>query len=277
MIKMSRVLRLPEGPLDGLPPVVEYTCMRVAEPITIDGRLDEPAWQRVTWSTPFVKMDTGEPVSLDSRVALLWDDEALYVAFKYEDHEIWGTHVEHHDHVYHNDSDAQIFIEGDGVYYELGVNAINTIYEVFWTWLEPVVLRQDFARLDELFSVENFLYFVPRHGHRLGRFGDMDWELPGLKHAVQVDGSLNCPDIVDNGWTVEFALPWEGLKALGHPRTPPRAGDVWRIGASRCQHFHDAEGNNISVDWSWNRHGYVNMHIPERWSRVRFVDQVVGS
>jgi hypothetical protein len=276
MIVMPRELHLPEGSQEGLPPVVEYDCLRAPTPIVVDGRLNEDAWQRVEWSTPFVKMDTGAQVALDSRVALLWDDDYLYAGFRYQDHEIWGTHTEHHDHVYHNDSDAQIFVQGDGVYYELGVNAINTIYEVFWTWLEPVVERRDYPLLDTLLRTERFLYFVPRPGHRLGRFGEMDWELPGLKHAVQVDGALNCPAIRDNGWTVEFALPWAGLRALSQDRSiPPRDGDVWRIGASRCQHFHDQRGNNTSVDWSWNAHGAINMHIPERWSQVRFLDEHV--
>jgi len=275
MIKMPRTLNLPQDPLDDIPPATTYDCLRTGTPIRIDGRLDEPVWQRVTWSTPFVKMDTGAPVSLDSRVAMVWDDTYLYAAYKYEDHEIWGTHVEHHDHVYHNDSDAEIFIEGNGVYYELGINPINTIYEVFWTWLEPVVERRDVERLNHFFSTEDFLYFLPRIGERLGRIGEKAWELPGLKYAVHIDGTLNCPDIVDTGWTVEFALPWESLKALQNPNTPPRPGDVWRIGASRCQHFHDEEGNNTSVDWSWNRHGTINMHVPERWTKVRFVDQVV--
>jgi len=274
MFKLPRTTFMPEAPFAGLPPVHEYDCLRTNTPIVVDGRLDEEVWQRVTWSTPFVKMDTGVPVELDSRLALLWDDRYLYAAFRYEDHEIWGTHTEHHDHVYRNDSDAEIFIEGDSHYYELGVNAINTIYEVFWTWLEPVVERQDLQLLNKFFSTENFLYFLPRPGDKMGRFGELDWELPGLEHAVQVYGSLNCPSIRDQGWTVEFALPWEGLKALGKP-VPPRHGDVWRIGASRCQHFHDAQGNNTSVDWSLNAHGVINMHIPQRWNKVRFLDETV--
>jgi hypothetical protein len=273
MIKMPRTLNLPQGPLDQVPPATSYDCLRTPTPLRVDGRLDEEVWQRVAWSAPFVKMDTGAPVSLDSRIALLWDDAYLYAGYRFEDHEIWGTHVEHHDHVYHNDSDAEIFVQGDGVYYELGVNPINTIYEVFWTWLAPVVERRDVELLNRFFSTEDFFYFLPRLDEPFGRIGEKEWELPGLKHAVQVDGSLNCPEIVDRGWTVEFALPWEGLRALGNPNIPPKPGDVWRIGASRCQHFHDRDGNNLSVDWSWNRHGYINMHIPERWTYVRFVDE----
>ncbi|HEY89036.1 MAG TPA: polyhydroxyalkanoate depolymerase [Thermoflexia bacterium] len=271
MIQMPRTLNLPQGPLDNLPPVQEYDCLRALGPIIVDGRLAERAWQSAHWSTPFVKMDTGAAVSLESRLALLWDDEYLYAAYQYADHEIWGTHVEHHDHVYHRDSDAELFIAGDGVYYELGVNPLNTIYEVFWTWLAPVAAQRDYAQLNRLFSIENFLYFLPRLDERLGRLGELDWELPGLQSAVQIDGALNCPRIRDNGWTVEFALPWQGLSALGL-ELPPTAGDVLRIGASRCQHFHDEQGRDSHVDWSWNQHGYINMHIPERWSRVRFVE-----
>jgi hypothetical protein len=275
MHELGRRLDLPETSLDGLPPVSTYDCLRVTEPIVIDGRLDETAWQQVEWSRSFVKMDNGDPVELDSRVALLWDDDYLYAAFRFEDREIWGSMTAYHAHVYRHDSDAEIFCEGDGVYYELGVNAINTIYEVFWTWLEPVVERGDAELLDRFFSTKHFLYFAPRADARLGRFGELAYELPGLKHAVQVDGSLNCPEIEDRGWTVEFALPWAGLAVLGKP-VPPCQGDVWRIGASRCQHFHDAQGRDVAVDWSWNRHGAVNMHIPERWSKVRFVDRPVA-
>jgi hypothetical protein len=274
MLELERTLNLPEASLEGLPPVQAYDCLRVSQPILVDGRLDKDAWQMAEWSSPFIKMDSGAPVELESRVALLWDDEYLYAGFRFEDHEIWGSMTAYHAHVYRHDSDAQIFLQGEGVYYELGVNPINTIYEVFWTWMEPVVQRRDFATLDRLLSTEHFLYFLPRVGDRLGRFGELAWELPGLKHAVQVDGTLNCPEIRDRGWSVEFALPWKGLGALDL-RTPPKDGDVWRIGASRCQHFHDASGADRSVDWSWNQHGAVNMHIPERWSRVRFVGEAL--
>lgn len=275
MLELERTLNLPQASLEGLPPVQEYDCLRVVQPILVDGHLDEEAWQLAQWSPPFVKMDSGAPVELESRLALLWDDDYLYAGFRFEDHEIWGSMTAYHAHVYRHDSDAEIFLQGDGVYYELGVNPINTIYEVFWTWVEPVVRDHDFETLNRLFSTEHYLYFLPRTGDRLGRFGELAWELPGLKHAVQVDGTLNCPEIRDRGWSVEFALPWDGLRALGLG-TPPVDGDVWRVGASRCQHFHDANGAHRSVDWSWNQHGAINMHIPERWSRVRFLDRVVG-
>ncbi len=208
---------------------------------------------------------------------MVWDDDYLYAAFKLEEPDVWGVHTQRHAPIYNDESDAQIFIEGEGCYYELGVNTLNTVYEVFWTWLEPVVERRDYETLDRLFRTENYvLCFLPREGERLGRFGERGLELPCLKHAIQVEGSLNCPEIKDQGWTVEFALPWAGLKMLsGNRAVPPKHGDIWRIGASRCQHFRDGKGNTMAVDWSWNRHGSINMHIPERWSKVRFLDRNV--
>ena len=43
VIEMPRNLDLPDGCLDGLPPVEEIDCLRTSEPLTIDGRLDEAA------------------------------------------------------------------------------------------------------------------------------------------------------------------------------------------------------------------------------------------
>ena len=42
-----------------LPPVKTYECLRTAEPITIDGRLDEPVWKRAKWSEPFAMIHDG--------------------------------------------------------------------------------------------------------------------------------------------------------------------------------------------------------------------------
>ncbi len=102
---------------------------------------------------------------------------------------------------------------------------------------------------------------------------DKEWE-PGLKHAVQVDGQPELPGGRRQRLTVEFALPWEGLRALA-TRIPHRAmamcGALGRPAASTS---HDAQGNNTSVVVV-NRHGYINMHILERWTAVTFLDEVV--
>jgi hypothetical protein len=44
---------VPYQPRNAAPPA-RYTCYRAAGPIAIDGRLDEPSWQRAPKSNAFV-------------------------------------------------------------------------------------------------------------------------------------------------------------------------------------------------------------------------------
>jgi len=266
-----------QAPLEGLPPVKEYRCLRTREKMTIDGRLDEKAWQKAPWSGPFGGIAAGAQAELDTRIALLWDERCLYAAYRVEDPDIRGTMTGFHDHVYINDEDVEIFVQGDGYYYELGVNPINNVYQIKWSWVQPLVERRAYAELDRLLSTPNFLYFLARDGEPIGRHGDLDWQLPGLEHAVHIDGTLNRPEVRDKGWTVEFAIPWQGLVPLmgGRPM-PPKPGDELRITAYRAHHTRkELNRQNTSTGWTWSVMGNDNIHIPERWNRVVFLDETV--
>ena len=48
---------------------------------SIDGHLDESVWEAARWVTNFIQKepDQGEPASLDTEIAFLYDDQALYV------------------------------------------------------------------------------------------------------------------------------------------------------------------------------------------------------
>src|SRR3569833_1860589 len=98
--RVGRWARVRQADLSKLPPVKTWECLRTAEPITIDGRLDEPVWQRAKWSEPFKKIHDGSPTPLDTRVASLWDDQYLYTAYRVEDPDIRATMSGFNDHVY---------------------------------------------------------------------------------------------------------------------------------------------------------------------------------
>lgn len=57
--------------------IARYTAYHVREPIRIDGRLDEAAWQRAPRSPRFVDILTGRPALHDTRAVVLWDDANL--------------------------------------------------------------------------------------------------------------------------------------------------------------------------------------------------------
>jgi len=261
-----------QAPFEGLPPVKQLVCHRTDGKLIVDGRLDKECWKYAVWSEPFGAVADGAPVHLETQVAFLWDERCLYAAFKVEDPDIRGSMTGFHDHVYLHDEDVELFIEGEGLYYELGVNPLNTVYEIRWSWVEPLVEKRDWATLERLLSTPNFLYFLKREGERLGRHGDLDWELPGLEHAVHLDGTLNRPEIRDKSWTVEFALPWEGLAQIMAGRTlPPKPGDSLRVMGYRAHHG-NKESGKTAVGWSWGAMGNENIHIPERWNSLVLAD-----
>jgi hypothetical protein len=98
-----------------------------------------------------------------------------------------------------------------------------------------------------------------------------------LKSAVSLNGTLNQPDDVDKGWTVELALPWKGMELLAQGRPlPPKEGDVWRMDFSRFEALHTC-GAKVVPDpgWSLNKHGVYDSHIPECFSFVHFSTKAV--
>lgn len=267
----ARWVRVAQVDLSTLPPPVRWTCQRCPQPITVDGRLDEPVWQRARWSAPFGMINDGAPTPLETRVALLWDDTYLYVGYRVEDPDIRGSMTGFNDHVYRHDEDVEFFFAGDGYYFEIGLNPLNTSYQIRWTWLEPLISEQRFAELDALFRLPDVLYYVPREGEPAGRWADLSYRMPGLRHAVHIDGSLNNPEVRDRAWSVEIAIPWSGLAKIAVGQTlPPRPGDSFRMTAYRCHHDREARR---AKGWTWSIQGNDNIHIPERWPVVSFSDE----
>ena len=109
------------------------------------------------------------------------------------------------------------------------------------------------------------------------RWGFLDWDCPGLKHAVHVDGTLNKAGDVDAGWTAEVAIPWTSLALLADGRSlPPRSGDVWRIDCSRFEKLGPkGEILHRSAGWTWNKHGHYDSHIPEVFPKITFSTEEV--
>ena len=260
--------------------LAHYTCHRVSGPIRIDGRLDETDWRLAPKSSPFVDIVTGKPAWFDTRVALLWDDRYLYFGFTVEEPDVWATLTERDSKIWF-DNDVEVFIAGKDAYYELEVNALNTIYEVFWVWKDMYYPGSPYSVQEWNPEGRNLMVIngIGGHVHPRGwRNGFLDWDFPGLLHGVHVDGTLNKRDDVDRGWTVELAFPWEGMKWLADGRSlPPKEGDVWRIDCSRFEQL-GPKGEKLdpTAGWTWNRHGYYDSHIPETFTYVHFTEKALG-
>ena len=96
-----------------------------------------------------------------------------------------------------------------------------------------------------------------------------------MRSAVHVDGRLNDRSVIDRGWTVEVAFPWDGMQHLANGRSlPPRDGDDWSLFVGR---FEKLMSNGAELKphpaWCWTAHGIADTHRPEKWTRFRFSDR----
>ena len=260
--------------------IAHYTAYRVLEPLRIDGRLDEASWREAPRSPRFADLVSAEPAIHDTRAAVLWDDHALYVGFWVE--EPWVTaHLTQRDAPIYTDNDVEVFIAGRDAYYKFEINALGTIYEVFFIWEEAYERggysqAPEFQRTNPGVQPFNGVGFTD---HPRGpRIGFWNWDFPGLQWGVYVDGTLNQNDDRDRGWTVELAFPWSGMKWLAHAdgrSLPPKDGDMWRIDFSRFNQYRQAPPARDSSGWAWSPHRVWDSHIPECFPYIHFSAQPV--
>ncbi|HEY3412100.1 MAG TPA: carbohydrate-binding family 9-like protein [Armatimonadota bacterium] len=236
-----------------------YVCYRAEAPLDIDGRLDKSVWQAAPWTEDFVDIegDLRPRPPLRTRAKMLWDDEYLYIGAELEEPHVWATLTEH-DSVIYQDPDFEVFIDPDGdnhQYYEIEINALNTE----WDLRLPKPYRDGGPAIDE-------------------------WEIPGFRSAVHVDGTINDPEDTDVGWSVEMAIPWVVLGEFAKCPCPPRPGDQWRVDFSRVEwHVEILDGRYEKrkgipeENWVWSPQGVIDMHRPETWGYVQFSTAAPGS
>ncbi len=261
--------------------VPHYVAYKTAVKPQIDGCLDEYVWQNAPRSPRFRDMIFGEETIHDTRAAVLWDDEYLYIAYWIEESDLQATLTERDAPIYQN-NDVEFFIAGRDGYYEFEINSFGTIYEVLFIWDEAnkdgSYNKIEGLAVDEPGS-QPFNGVGYKNHPRGPRTGFFKWDLPGLKTAVHLDGTINDSSDRDRGWTVELAIPWEGLEvlAMADKRSlPPQDHDVWRMDFSRFNQYKEAAPSRDPGGWVWSPHGTWDSHVPECFTYIHFsLDDVV--
>lgn len=118
----------------------DYTAKKLVS-IMIDGNTKKEVWQKANWSPRFVDMVTGAPGMYNTQTAILWNDTNLYIAFKVEEPFLEAKLTER-DSIIFLENDIEVFVDGGDCYYELEVNAANTIYEVFFIWKDAYTKKE---------------------------------------------------------------------------------------------------------------------------------------
>lgn len=237
-----------------------YMAYHTSQSIEVDGKDADPAWGNVEWTKLFIDIEGIKKPTYNTQVKMMWDETYFYILAKMEEPHVWADITEHDAIVFYN-NDFEVFIDPDGDtfnYYEIEVNAINTVWDLFVT--KPY--REKNVALN-------------------------DWTATGMKSAITIDGTLNNPNDTDKGWMLEMAIPWNVFKTAYFENVVPR-DKFWRVNFSRVNWDHeisdgkyarkkDAKGKYLpEYNWVWSSQGVINMHEPEKWGYVYFSTKEVG-
>lgn len=234
-----------------------YLCLKTPD-IVVDGILEDDEWINVQW-TDFFKDIQGDDLPLpkySTRAKMAWNDHYLFIAAEIEDPHVWAS-ITKRDEVIFYDNDFEVFIDPDGDthnYYELEINAFETAWDLLLT-----MPYRDFG-----FAIDS-------------------WDIEGLKVGVTVNGTINDASDIDEGWTIEIAIPFKVLEECSDFEGRPLEGDIWRINFSRVHwktEFKDGkyvkqinpetEKAFPEDNWVWSPQQHINMHMPEYWGYLIF-------
>lgn len=237
-----------------------YVAYKATGDFVIDGLAEENSWTKVPWSDSYIDIEGTKEPKYATRMKMTWDRHYLYVFAELKEPHIWGDLKQRDTIIFYN-NDFEIFIDPDGDthnYYEFEMNALNTTWDLF--------LSKPYRN----------------HGKILG-----GWDFKGLRSAVYHDGSVNDSSDVDEGWSIEVAIPWSFDTAPGGTTHVPE-NEFWRMNFSRVNWDFDLVDGRYSrkkglngkflseYNWVWSPQGVINMHQPEHWGYVYFSTEEVG-
>ena len=158
-------------------------ALRITERITIDGRLDEPAWARVEPATNFIQWEPhpGKPASERTEVRFLYDEDNLYIGARCWDSDSASLTV----HELKQDFESR---EEDVL--AVLIDSLHDRQSGFSFWTNPAGARRD---------VQIFQDDAQR---------SVDW-----------DGVWDVKVTTDEtGWAAEFVIPFKTLRFSNSPQ-----------------------------------------------------------
>jgi hypothetical protein len=214
-----------------------YTIYRAGTPITIDGKLDEPAWFAAphVGDFTFTWYETG--VKEQTRAKLLWDDENLYVGVLCKDSHITARHTERDGKIPEDDCFEVMMapnVATPNIYFNIEFNLLGGI-------------------------LDNFRPNGPDKPRA------PKWDAVDVRIAGSCVGTLNNDSDTDQYWIVEVAIPFKNFAEVAkQPRPVP--GTQWNLNLNR----HGGVTNAQASQWSPADTPQRSFHTPHRFGKVTF-------
>lgn len=223
-----------------------YKVARAREPMTIDGRMDEPAWKNaeVQPLSYFFRLD--KPVERqNSKFRMLWDDANLYLFYECEDTSLTARETKFDGRTYLDDC-AEFFV----------VPVPDSVYMHFGFEINITEVRYDYIVLWKYYN--NRTFFISGYN-------------PEYKVKAVCDGTINNDKDRDKGWTMEFAIPFTAFSNFQYV-TRPKPGARWAFQAVR-QDRNSVDDRFRSTSTLFPIYVYrLDVHQPNRFGLFEFTD-----
>lgn len=219
-------------------PEYRITAAPADEAMTVDGLLNEAAWQSAQTVT-LVENRSGMAVSdsaVQTQVKTCYTPATLYIAFICNDPDIWSTFTQRDEHLWEQEV-VEVFLDSDreaNTYVEIEVSPANVLFDSY--------------------IVDPFNIDVA---------ATKQYDLAAIQTAVAVEGTLNQRDDRDQRWTVEIAIPVGEVQQDAAGVIPGQT--EWRINFYRV----NADSGGKSTGYAWSPTG-ARFHKPEVFGVVRF-------
>ena len=161
-------------------------AVKTAGPMKLDGKLDEPVYQiasKVYLKNSITKAPVEDP-GYTTSAQVFYDETTFYIAFSCNDRDIHSSFSKRDEHLWEEEA-VEVFIDVDSEpqnYVEIEVSPKNVLFDSYIV---------DPKKID-----------VP---------GTAAFDLPGIRTAVSVDGTLGNRGDSDKNWSVEIAIPFSDL------------------------------------------------------------------
>lgn len=221
----------------------EYVAKKAGCEMIMDGILDEPAWQKATPVGAFVFQwyESGEKELTEAKI--VWDDTRIYFSFACEDKHIWAEHYEHNSAVFRDDC-CEAFICPSPSERER-LDYINYEINCIGSWLAGY--------------------------HAKSRGDDRRWtDCRGIEIGRFINGTCGNDEDEDNGWVLEFSIPFEHFREFG-ASFPPKDGQIMYIGLHRL----GGKTNFQYSQWAPSQTEKPNFHRPQDFGKVTLSAEVL--
>jgi hypothetical protein len=223
-----------------------FTVNKAKSPVKIDGKMNDEDWKKtMTRSLDYFYRIEKSSDQQNTTFRMLWDEDNLYVFFQCKDKYLTAREKAR-DGVPYLDDCAEVFF----------VPAPDSLDVHFGFEINLNKASNDFIWLNDFYK---------------GKSGLIKSYNPEFKVEVSVLGTINDNSDIDEGWTMEMAIPltlFAGVDLL----FPVTTGTRWAFQAAR-QDRNDTTGDRRSTSTIFPVYDISkSVHQPNRFGLLEFVE-----